>query len=369
MTSLFFYGTLRFEPLLEIVLGKPVSQLEISSAQLPGYAVQNVAEGPFPGIVKNPDAVIAGILVTGLTAQDLDRLDFYEGGFDYALTEVSLRDGQTAQTFIAPEGAWTLHGVWHLNDWVRDWGEMTLFAAREVMGYFGLKSRDEIAAMFPMIRTRAMAQVNAARSHHGAGTLFGKVEVHQRKRSYAKFFAVDDFQVQHERFDGTMTPVLDRAVFVVGDAAIILPYDPVRDVVLVIEQMRMGPLARGDRAVWQYEAIAGRLDAGEEPADAARREAREEANLHLRDVRPVAEAYASPGATSEFYYVFVGLTDLPDSSAGVGGLLSEAEDIRSHILSFETLMAMCDNREAANTPLILAAYWLARHRATLRATA
>ena len=40
-------------------------------------------------------------------------------------------------------------------------------------------------------------------------------------------------------------------------------HDPVRDRVLVVEQFRMGPYARGDRHPWQLEPIAGRIDGGE----------------------------------------------------------------------------------------------------------
>ncbi|MCB2157335.1 MAG: NUDIX domain-containing protein, partial [Rhodobacteraceae bacterium] len=46
-----------------------------------------------------------------------------------------------------------------------------------------------------------------------------------------------------------------------------------RDRVLLIEQFRMGPYARGDAEPWLIEAIAGRVDPGETPEDAARREA------------------------------------------------------------------------------------------------
>ena len=61
-----------------------------------------------------------------------------------------------------------------------------------------------------------------------------------------------------------------------GDAVTVLPYDPKRDLVLVVEQIRAGPFARGDRQSWQIEAIAGRVDPFETPEQAARREAVEE---------------------------------------------------------------------------------------------
>ena len=99
---------------------------------------------------------------------------------------------------------------------------------------------------------------------------------------------------------------------------------------------------------------------------AARREAMEEAGLELGRLEPVAEVYASPGSATDFFHIFVGLADLPDAATGVSGLDAEHEDIRSHLLDFDALMALCDRQEAANGPLVIAAYWLARHRARLR---
>jgi nudix-type nucleoside diphosphatase (YffH/AdpP family) len=220
-----------------------------------------------------------------------------------------------------------------------------------------------------MIRARAASRVNAAASRHGQGTMSGRIDVVETHRPYARFFALDDIRLRHERFDGTMSDTVDRAVFIAADAAILLPYDPARDRVLLVEQMRMGPFARGDRACWQLEPIAGRIDAGETPQQAARREAQEEAGLVLGKIETIAEVYASPGNSTEFYYIFCGLADLPDSAGGLGGLDTEDEDIRAHVMSFDALLALVEGQGAANAPLVLAAYWLARHRDRLRATA
>ncbi|WP_370401552.1 NUDIX domain-containing protein [Sulfitobacter sp. JB4-11] len=369
MRNLFFYGTLRHLPLLEIVMDAPTSALDLQRAELPDHAVFSVAEGPFPMICAEQGAQADGVILRNVSQAQIDRLDFYEGSFAYDLHQVTMADGQTAEVYFPQPGQWTAQDPWSLEAWEADWAEMSCHAAREVMGYMGTRDRDAVAAMFPMIRARAASKVRAAQSLHGEGTLEGRIDVTARQRAYAHFFALDDYRLRHERFDGSLSEEMARAVFIATDAAILLPYDPIRDRVLLVEQMRMGPLARGDRACWQLEPIAGHVDPGETPIDAARREAQEEAGLTLGAVEAVAQVYASPGNSTEFYYIFCGLADLPDNVTGLGGLSTEHEDIRSHLLSFDALMTLVEGMGAANAPLVLAAFWLARNRDRLRGTA
>lgn len=194
----------------------------------------------------------------------------------------------------------------------------------------------------------------------------GEVTLVARKQAHAGFFGLEVLDLSHRRFDGGVSPTITREVFVSGDAVTVLPYDPVRDRVLLVEQFRAGPLGRGDPLPWQLEAIAGRVDPGETPEDAARREAVEEAGLVLGRLEPVAEYYPSPGAMTEYIYSYVALCDLPDGVAGVFGAEEEAEDIKGHLLSFDALMAAVVGGEVANAPMVLTALWLQRERGRLR---
>lgn len=366
MRHLFIYGTLRHLPLLNLVLGRPTEAIDLSSAVLPGYRVFAAAEGPFPTIAKDDGSETVGLLLRDLSADDFTRLDFYEGAFDYDLVPVTLADGQAAEVYLPQPGRWTAEGPWSLEQWEADWAELSCHAAREVMSYIGKRPRAEVDAMFPMIRRRAYQQVLAKQGQHDPRTLGGKIDITRRRRAYANFFALDEISLRHETFKGGMSAQIDREVFISADAALVLPYDPMRDRVLLVEQIRMGPLARGDETCWQLEPIAGHIDPGETPQAAARREALEEAGITLGKLEPVANIYASPGNATEFFHIFVGLAELPDLITGTGGLASEGEDIRSHLMSFDELMALADAQALANAPLVASAYWLARHRERLR---
>jgi nudix-type nucleoside diphosphatase (YffH/AdpP family) len=147
----------------------------------------------------------------------------------------------------------------------------------------------------------------------------------------------------------------------------VLPYDAQRDRVLLVEQFRLGPYARGDALPWVLEPVAGRIDGAETHADAARREAMEEAHVTLSRLEKIAAYYPTPGYSSEFFHSYLGLADLPDDLAGTGGLDSEHEDIRVHLLSFDDAMALVTSGEINIGPLILSLIWLERERSRLRA--
>ena len=374
MTSMFFYGTLRHVPLLSIVLGRPAEEIRLRPAVLEGYDVYAVEGGKYPMLVEG-DGAAQGLFVEGLTQEDAARLTYYEGGYAYDLSPREVAVGgqrEEAEVYMPPSGLSHDPHLWSLEAWVEKWGAMTLFAACEVMGYYGVVATEDIARMYPMIRARAASQVHARESSRGyspSGFSPQDVAVSAQARPYVNYFALDEYDLNFRRYQGGQSETVNRAVFMATDAVLVLPYDPVRDRVMLVEQFRPGPFARGDQAPWQLEPIAGRIDAGETPEETVRREAQEEAGLLLGALHDVAHCYASPGCSTEFYDIYVGIADLPDTVVGVSGLESEQEDIRSYLFSFDDLMGFVDRFEAVNAPLVLAALWLARHRDRLRKAA
>lgn len=363
--TFFFYGTLCHEPLLQAILGRAPDAMP---ARLAGHAVHWAAGQDFPLILERPGAVAEGLLVRGLTAADRARLDFYEGGFGYATRAVEVAAGGqavAAQVYWPEPGLWQPAAPWRLADWAARWGDAVTAGAADVMALYGVKPAEAVARRRGPMLVRAASRLRAAAPapatlRHAA--LPGEVRAEARREPYAAFFSVEEYDLTHRRFDGGPGARLTRAAFVSGDAVTVLPWDEARDRVLVVEQFRAGPYARGDANPWTLEAIAGRIDPDETPEQAARREAEEEAGLHLSDLWPVAAYYPSPGAKTEFLYSYVAPCALPDGAAGLGGKDDEGEDIRGHVIPFARLMDLIASGEVANAPLILTALWLERRR-------
>lgn len=370
MADFFFYGTLCHAPLLELVLGR---RADVRRASLNGHAVFWARGGAFPLIVEQAGGVAEGVVLTGLTEAEAARLDYYEGGFRYLTRDVTVATEAgpvVARVYVPTPGRWQAAERWSLPDWVARYGAAAVATAGDFMALMGSHPAEAVAARYAAMLVRGGSRVRAgvlAPAELRRRAAADDLVVVRRDLAYAKFFAVEDWRIGWRQFDGSMGDPVERAVFVSGDAVTVLPYDPVRDRVLLIEQFRPGPMARGDAAAWQLEAIAGRIDPGETPDEAGRREAMEEAGLTLGTLLPVADYYPSPGAMTEYLYSYVGLADLPDGAAGIFGEAEEAEDIRGHLISFDRLMDLVSSGEVANAPLILTALWLQRERARLRA--
>lgn len=192
----------------------------------------------------------------------------------------------------------------------------------------------------------------------------GRIEVIRKETVYHGYVRVDRYQLRHRLFHGGMSGELTREVGERGHAVAVLPYDPKRDEVVLVEQFRIGPFAHGGEP-WQLQIIAGIIDPGEAREDVVRRESLEEADLTLGELIEILSFYVSPSALSEHITVYCARADA-DGVGGVHGLADEGEDIRVLAMPFaDAMTALAEGRIQAS-PAIIALQWLALNRADLR---
>lgn len=367
--DLFVYGTLQSPQLMSAVSG--CESATGIPAQLYGFGVYPVLDDVVPFIAPQDGAVATGVLYEGLQAAEMDRLDLYEGAFGYRLADVEVRTAagpRAAQCYLPPDDQPTGDGTWSLAAWEVDHLAPAILAVEEVFSHDPLPSSATLRAMWPMIEVRAWSKhrataAPATRRYAAAPDDFRILEARPPQGRFYRFQSVD---VSHRRFDGTQSGRLVREGFCGIDAAIVLPYDPARDRVLLVEQARLGPRLRHDPNPWMLEPVAGIVDPRETPEAAALRECREEADVQIVHLEPAGSFYVSPGSSTDYFYSFVGLCDLPQTDTYQGGLADEAEDLRLHPMSLDDAMSLADSGEIATGPALYLLYWILRHKDRLR---
>ncbi|EOD9898230.1 ADP-ribose diphosphatase [Enterobacter hormaechei] len=190
------------------------------------------------------------------------------------------------------------------------------------------------------------------------------VEIIARETLYSGFFSMELYRFRHRLFNGEMSGEIKREIFERGHAAVLLPYDPVRDEVVLVEQVRIAAYDTSETP-WLLEMVAGMIEEGESVEDVARREALEEAGLVVGRTKPVLSYLASPGGTTERSSIMVGEVDAT-TAEGIHGLADENEDIRVHVVSRELAYQWVEEGRIDNAASVIALQWLQLHYQTLR---
>ncbi len=191
------------------------------------------------------------------------------------------------------------------------------------------------------------------------------IEIIEKSTCYDGFFKLVRYRLKHTLFAGGWSSELLREVLERGHAAAVLPYDPIREQVVMIEQFRPGAI-EGANGAWLWEIVAGILEPGEIPSQVVHREALEEIGCSVSDIIHICDFFVSPGSTTETTALFCGRVDAT-KAVGIHGMASEHEDIQVHVVSFATALEMLETGKIHFAPAIIALQWLALHRDDVRA--
>ena len=191
-----------------------------------------------------------------------------------------------------------------------------------------------------------------------------KWSIINKKLQYDGFFKLSVIKLQHDLFAGGRGPVLRREVIDKGNAVSVLPYDPVRDEVVLVEQFRIGA-ADDSAGPWCIEVIAGYQEPGETAEEVVIREAVEEAGCVISKLESMYRFYSSPGGTSEQVEVFFARTDT-SGLGGIHGLDEEGEDIKVHVVSSQQALAWLDSGRINSAMPIVALQWFRANRDRIR---
>ncbi len=191
-----------------------------------------------------------------------------------------------------------------------------------------------------------------------------KAKVTKKERVFDGFFKVDQFNIKADKHGGG-THDLIRLNFERGHAVTVLGYDPIRDEVLLVNEMRSGILAANEDP-YEDALPAGAIDEGETAIEAGKREMEEETGVTINTLETIhAGAYVSPGGTSEKISIIMAIVDM-SKAGGIHGKEEEGESIKTVIMKSDEFISKVQKSELKDMKTALAGHWLLSNKERLQ---
>ena len=182
-----------------------------------------------------------------------------------------------------------------------------------------------------------------------------KFEIINKKNIHSGFFKMNEYILKYKKYDGSWSKEVKREIFGGAMVSAVLPYDPVKREIVLIQQFRPGTIAK-EFNNYLYEIVAGIIDSGEKAEDTAKRECLEETGCKIKKITPIQGYFPAPGSSESFYHLFLGEIDTFEGER-VMGLESENEDILVRSYKLSDVKEMMEKGEILNGLTLIALQW------------
>jgi ADP-ribose pyrophosphatase len=182
-----------------------------------------------------------------------------------------------------------------------------------------------------------------------------KYKIINKKNLYSGFFSLNKYEFIHEKHNGEWTDIIGREVFSGGHVSILLPYDPIKKEIVLIQQFRAGAISRYDEN-YLHEIVAGIIDEGENPEETAIRECFEETGCEVKKIHPIQSYFPAPGSSESYYHLYLGEIQAFDGER-IRGLEKENEDILVKSFKIDAVRQMLKEKKIINGVTLVALQW------------
>ncbi len=182
-----------------------------------------------------------------------------------------------------------------------------------------------------------------------------KFKIINKKILYNGFFKMNEFTIKFKKYNGNWSKEVKRELFGGAQVSAILPYDPIKKEIILIQQFRPGTISKNFDN-YLDEIVAGIVDTGESPENAAVRECFEETGCKVKKIMPIQGYFPAPGSSESFYHLFLGEVNTFEGTR-IMGLKNENEDIMVKSYKYESVREKMKNGEILNGLTLIALQW------------
>lgn len=175
------------------------------------------------------------------------------------------------------------------------------------------------------------------------------------KSNYQEFLGIIKSHYEIAVFGSDEKITIEREYLNAKKVVGVLLVDLKQKKILLTEQFRIGAI-NDEQSPWLLEIVAGMQDADESNSKLAEREVKEETGCEFKSLIPINEYWVSPGISNEHMSLYCGLIDSPE--VGIFGCKDEDENIKTHLVDFETAFKWAKNGKIKNASTLIAIQWL-----------
>ncbi len=182
-----------------------------------------------------------------------------------------------------------------------------------------------------------------------------KFEIINRKNIYKGFFTMSEVILKYRKYDGTWSNNVKRELFGGAQVSAVLPYDPIKKEIVLIQQFRPGTISK-DLDNYLDEIVAGIIDPGEDAETTAKRECLEETGCKVKKLIPIQGYFPAPGSSESFYHLFLAEIDSFNGQR-IMGLETENEDILVKSYKLSEIKEKLSSGKIINGLTLIALQW------------
>ena len=182
-----------------------------------------------------------------------------------------------------------------------------------------------------------------------------KFKIINKKNIYSGFFKMNEVTIRYKKYDNSWSNNIKRELFGGAQVSAVLPFDPKKKEIILIQQFRPGTIGR-DLDNYLDEIVAGIIDQGEDPRTTAKRECLEETGCDVKKLIPIQGYFPAPGSSESFYHLFLAEVET-FTGERIMGLKSENEDILVKSYKINEVKKKLEKGEILNGLALIALQW------------